>query len=214
MMMKNRTFFSVFAALLIATLLISLGQTNAFAFPKMGIANFAMIKSSLPNFGMGPISSINKEWILSGHWIGFVNQTNPSDSGFFSIFRMVKADGTSPHFHVIYNGTATSINQQGNTTIIQGTASITMPGGPVNNVPTTWNILNGRVLTISMDPSKLNNHFGNTPIFGMVNTPGEGMQALETILSNPGILNDLSSFIGQGMMGEHMMGQGMMGGWK
>jgi hypothetical protein len=36
-----------------------------------------------------------------------------------------------------------------------------------------------------MDHSKFNNQFGNTPIFGMVNTLGERMQALETILSNP-----------------------------
>lgn len=36
-----------------------------------------------------------------------------------------------------------------------------------------------------MDPSKFNNHFDNTPIFGMVNNSGQGMQALETISSNP-----------------------------
>ena len=64
---------------------------------------------------------------------------------------MVKADGTAPHTHEIYNATAINITQKGNATIITGTSSITLKDGPVNNVPTTWTIINGNILTISMD---------------------------------------------------------------
>jgi len=64
--------------------------------------------------------------------------------------------------------------------------------GPVNNVPTTWTIINGNILTISMDPSKTNNHFGNTPIFGLVSSTGKDMKMM--------MYN--SNTMGSGMMGQ------------
>ena len=192
--MTNKKALLTLSTILFAALLISLIESNAFAIHKIGFANFGMKKiMTLPNFGFGTIASINQDWILSGHWSGFYNQTNLSDSGFYSIFRMVKADGTAPHTHEIYNATATNITQQGNATIITGTSSITLKDGPVNNVPTTWTIINGNILTISMDPSKTNNHFGNTPIFGLVSSTGKNMKMM---------------MYNSNMMGSGMTGQG------
>ena len=196
--MVNKKAFLAISTFLFAALLISLIETNAFAINKMGFANHEMKKmTALPNFGFGTIASINQDWILSGQWSGFYNQTNLSDSGFHSVFHMVKADGTAPHTHEIYNATATNISQNGNATIIKGTVSVTMKDGPVTNVPTTWTIINGNILTISMDPTKTNNHFGNTPIFGLVSSMSKDMKMM---MYNPNT------------MGDSMMGQGMMGG--
>ena len=136
--MTNKKSLLTISTFLLAAFLISSIETDTFAIHKIGFANYGMKKIiALPNFGFGTIASINQEWILSGHWSGFYNQTNLSDSGFHSKFRMVKADGTAPHTHEIYNATATNITQQGNATIIKGTASVTMKEGQVNNVPTT-----------------------------------------------------------------------------
>ena len=43
-----------------------------------------------------------------------------------------------------------------------------MKNGPVQNVPVSIKILDGTVISIWADPTILNNHFGNTPIFGTV----------------------------------------------
>jgi hypothetical protein len=43
-----------------------------------------------------------------------------------------------------------------------------MKNGPVQSVPISIKILDGNVISIWADPTKLNNHFGNTPIFGTV----------------------------------------------
>jgi hypothetical protein len=189
----NKKTILTISTFLFAALLISLIESNAFAIHKIGFVNYGIKKiMALPNFGFGPIASVNQDWVLAGQWSGFYNQTNLSDSGFHSIFRMVKADGTAPHSHEIYNATATNITQHGNATIIKGTASITLKDGPVNNVPITLTIINGNILTISMDPSKTNNHFGNTPIFGLVNNIGKDMKMM---MQKPNTIG--SSMIGQ-----------------
>ena len=191
--MTNKKTILTISTFLFAALLISLIESNAFAIHKIGFVNYGIKKiMALPNFGFGPIASVNQDWVLAGQWSGFYNQTNLSDSGFHSIFRMVKADGTAPHSHEIYNATATNITQHGNATIIKGTASITLKDGPVNNVPITLTIINGNILTISMDPSKTNNHFGNTPIFGLVNNIGKDMKMM---MQKPNTIG--SSMIGQ-----------------
>jgi hypothetical protein len=43
-----------------------------------------------------------------------------------------------------------------------------MKNGPLQSVPISIKILDGNVISIWADLTKLNNHFGNTPIFGTV----------------------------------------------
>ena len=40
-----------------------------------------------------------------------------------------------------------------------------MKNGPIQSVPISIKILDGNVISIWADPTKLNNHFGNTPTF-------------------------------------------------
>ena len=58
---------------------------------------------------------------------------------------------------------------------MQGSVTVTMKDGPVSDVPTTWAINNNNTLAISMDPSKINDHFGDTPIYGLEQTPEKEM---------------------------------------
>ena len=46
-----------------------------------------------------------------------------------------------------------------------------MREGPVQNVPTTIEIAQDKVIAISPDPSAVENHFGDTPIYGVIISP-------------------------------------------
>jgi hypothetical protein len=127
-------------------------------------------------YGYGPISSINNDWVLAGGYMGYGNPSNLSDSGFHATFSMVMKNGTAYHMHQISNATLEDVTMDGNNTIMQGSATVTMKDGPVSNVPTTWTINNNNTITISMDPSKINAHFGDTPIYGIEQTPEKEME--------------------------------------
>ena len=53
-----------------------------------------------------------------------------------------------------------------------------MRDGPVSNVPTTWTVYNNNTLAISMDPTKIDYHFGDTPIYGLELTPEKEMELI------------------------------------
>jgi hypothetical protein len=135
-------------------------------------------------YGYGPIASINKDWILAGHFMGYYSPNNLTDSGFHSTFDMVMINGSSPHMHQISDATVNDVRIDGNNTILQGAATITMTDGPVSNVSTTWTIYNNNSISISMDPSKINNHFGNTPIYGILLTPEKEMETMNAMMED------------------------------
>jgi hypothetical protein len=54
---------------------------------------------------------------------------------------------------------------KGSLTSIQNDAS-TMKDGPVKDVPTSITFIDESAVSIWLDPSKTNNHFGNTAIYG------------------------------------------------
>ena len=88
---------------------------------------------------------------------------------FNSKFNMVMTNGSAMHDHKIYNFKLTSKSIPNNTTSVSnGTATITMRQGPVPDVPVSIKAMNNNVLSIWVDPAKVNNHFGNTPIFGTI----------------------------------------------
>jgi hypothetical protein len=55
----------------------------------------------------------------------------------------------------------------GAVTKYNGTATVVMKGTPIHNVPISINIM-GHVVSLWIDPSKVMNHFGNTPIYRFV----------------------------------------------
>lgn len=58
-----------------------------------------------------------------------------------------------------------------------GTATIIMKGIPISNVPISISLFYGRdwptAMKLWIDPTKVMNHFGNTPIYGMWNHVGD-----------------------------------------
>lgn len=112
-------------------------------------------------------------WMVTGHWM----MTNKTEDGstnitdFYAGFHMIMLDGTAGHTHEIYDFAQDSDSVTDNTTTITGTSTVTMREDPVEDVPTEITISNGKVIAISLDPEALDNHFGDTPIYGMVITP-------------------------------------------
>ncbi len=177
--------------------LLNNNSIMAYAQQIMGMPSSGMgMEQQQPGPGQyagGTISSIQNDeggtpaWILSGLWKGALTNTDKSNPDFSTPtvsnnhkdnlptatfeaeFDMVKLNGSALHKHSIYNFTLADIskiddkNYQAN-----GTATVTMKDGPVNNVPLSIKSMNNNVISIWIDPTKVNNHFGNTPIFGLI----------------------------------------------
>ena len=169
--------FVVISAVLIATYPIN----HALAYP-YGI--------DAGEYRFGTISSIQKEngdpaWVLSGHWKGNLmsnNQTlvegrgNESFGGgsFNTQFEMVRLNGSAGHTHTITNFVGSNYSQINNSTVtFNGTTTASMREGPVTDIPSSITITGDKVISIWLDPSKINNHYGNTPIYGLVMNDSE-----------------------------------------
>jgi hypothetical protein len=136
----------------------------------MTLASVVSMASAQPS---GTIASIQNggngqpAWIVSGGW-DFKN-INSSSPAFNSTWHMAMLNGTAPHMHHISDFKMTgSPTKSGMATTYNGTASVTMPGGPVPNVPISIKLM-GRVMSLHIDPTMTMGHFGNTPIYGFVN---------------------------------------------
>jgi hypothetical protein len=145
------------------------------------------------NFAFGPIASIqNNEsgqpaWLVVGHWRGNLlsfNQTTTTtttennDENASSIaaavfnanLRMIMLNGSGAHTHVITNFELSNVSSDENGTMTYtGNSTISMPEAPIVDVPTTIKI-SGEIISIFPDPSKVNGHFGDTPIYGVIET--------------------------------------------
>ena len=158
----------VTGTLAIATYYVSSGE----AYPTKG--------KDLKDMTFGAISSIqNNEqgepsWVLSGHWVTNIinktmdsfNQTSPAK--FDSWIYMVMLDGTAMHKHYISNFSLSDVSNQDNATSYKGTVTITLKDGPVEQVPIEIKLGNNHVIGLSLDAAKTNNHFGDTPIYGII----------------------------------------------
>ena len=82
---------------------------------------------------------------------------------------MVRLNGSAEHTHTITNFVASNSSQINNSTVMfNGTATASMREGPVTDIPSSVTITGDKVISIWLDPSKINNHYGNTPIYGLV----------------------------------------------
>ena len=138
----------------------------------------------------GAISSIQNNnqgkpgWVLSGHWFTNIinktkdsfNQTNPAK--FDSWFYMSMLDGSAMHKHTISNFSLSDISSQANTTSYKGTVTITLKEGPVKEVPIEIKVMNNHVITLSLDATKTNKHFGDTPIYGIIPARADVMKMM------------------------------------
>lgn len=149
-------------------------------------------------YASGTIASIQNDkdgmptWLLSGAWQSAIINTDEQQSTvdksafsstsidgnsdmslpsavFEANFDMVMLNGSSLHQHSIYNFTLSDISMTNdNNSIVNGTATISMKDSPINDVPISIKTLNNNVISIWTDQSKINNHFGNTPIYGQI----------------------------------------------
>jgi hypothetical protein len=184
--------FIVSAAILVSGAI----QSSAIAYPqqKQGYSQHnTMVQPGL--YAFGTIASLqndengNPTWIVSGLWEGSLtnktqggegNQTGTTvnasaataslpNATFHSKFNMVMTNGSAMHDHEISDFTLADISKPNNSTIVyNGTATITMRQGPVPDVPISIKAMDNNTISIWADPTKVNNHFGDTPIFGII----------------------------------------------
>jgi hypothetical protein len=140
------------------------------------------------NFIFGPIASIqNNEsgqpaWLIVGHWRGNLlsfnqtttesNDANASSAAADAVFnadlRMIMLNGSGAHTHVITNFKLSNVSSDENGTMTYtGNSTIKMPEAPIVDVPTTIKI-SGEIMSIFPEPSNVNDHFGSTPIYGVI----------------------------------------------
>lgn len=146
------------------------------------------------NFSFGPIASIqNNEsgqpaWVVTGFWRGNLlsfNETtiattttengdgNASSVAAAAVFnanlRMIMLDGSEAHTHVITNFRLSNVssNNENGTTTYTGNSTISLPEAAFEDVPTTIKV-SGEIISIFPDPSGVDEHYGNTPIYGAI----------------------------------------------
>jgi hypothetical protein len=145
--------------------------------------NIMMMKPG--SYAFGTIASLQNDengnpiWIVSGLYKASLSMNNKTQDGaatgslpnatLNSKFNMVMTNGSAMHDHKIYDFTLTDMSMPNNsTTVFNGTATITMRQGPVPDVPLSIKAMDNNAVSIWVDPTKIQNHFGNTPIFGTI----------------------------------------------
>jgi hypothetical protein len=146
------------------------------------------------DYRFGTISSIQNDengipaWVLMGHWksnladnqSSIANEANlTSRTGSFNAqFEMVLLNGSAAHTHTITNFIATNSSQINNSTMMfNGTSTASLRAGPVTDILTSITIMGDKVISIWLDPSRVDNHYGNTPIYGLVMDRDQGRQS-------------------------------------
>jgi hypothetical protein len=131
------------------------------------------------------------EWVTAGYWelesdmplFGGTNETEPTVNSFDAVVEMTRiADGTFLHTHMISDFRESDILfAEGNTTTINGTATVVTEEGPTENVP-VFITLQNNLISIAIDPVLTENHFGPTPITGIILAP-EHLQQISNLLT-------------------------------
>jgi hypothetical protein len=132
------------------------------------------------------------EWLAAGSWKLVTdkpvfgdssNQTKPMVKSFDAVIDMVMlSDGTKFHTHHISNFKQSDVLYMGNNvTDFNGTMTVTTENGPTDNVPGFLHFQNN-VMSVWVNPGKVGNHFGPTPINGIVLTPGK-LQDIRSLIS-------------------------------
>lgn len=172
------------AALLVSGAIQNSVMANQYSQEKQGYSHHdKMMKPG--SYAFGTIASLqndengNPTWIVSGLYKGSISMNNKTQDGnatgnlpnatLKAKFNMVMTNGSAIHDHRVYNFTLTDMSMPNNsTTVFNGTGTITMREGPVHDVPLSIKAMDNNVVSIWVDPTKIQNHFGNTPIFGTI----------------------------------------------
>ena len=187
-MMQTKLLFVLFiasAALLVSGTIQNSVMANQNSQPKQGYSDHGKMGMKPGSYAFGTIASLqndengNPAWIVSGYYKGTLSMNNKTQDGaatgslpnatLNSKFNMVMTNGSAMHDHRISNFTLTDMSMPNNsTTVFNGTATITMKQGPVHDVPLSIKAMENNAVSIWVDQTKIQNHFGNTPIFGTI----------------------------------------------
>jgi hypothetical protein len=131
------------------------------------------------------------EWVTAGYWelesdmplFGGTTETRPTVTNFDAVVEMTRIDdGTALHTHTLSDFTQSDIvSTAENTTTISGTMTVSLQEGPVENVP-VFITLQNNLLSLAIDPAASENHFGPTPISGIILAP-EHLQQISNLLA-------------------------------
>jgi hypothetical protein len=132
------------------------------------------------------------EWVTAGYWelesdmplLGAGTEgTQPTATSFNAIIEMTRlADGTFLHQHTISDFRQSAVlHTDANSTTVNGTATVVTEEGPTENVPIHITLQNN-LISIAIDPVATDNHFGPTPITGIILTP-EHLQQISDLLT-------------------------------
>jgi hypothetical protein len=136
-----------------------------------------------PIIGLTVNDTGNVDWLLSGTWRSLLtndpngNATlyNQSSGAFTAAIEMIRPDGTDRHTHALTNFVVTDRTQNAgnNSTIINGTSTISLLDAPAVDIPTTIERSNNwNVFAIKIDPQSVDYHFGKSPfIYGISANP-------------------------------------------
>ena len=176
--------FIASAALLVSGAIQNSVMANQYSQQKQGYSHHdKMMKPGW--YAFGTIASLQNDengnplWIVSGLYKGSLSMDNKTQDGVSTgslpnatvnaKFNMVMTNGSAMHDHRIYDFTLTNMSKPNNSTeVVNGTATITMRQGPVPDVPLSIKAMDNNAVSIWIDPTKIQNHFGNTPIFGTI----------------------------------------------
>ncbi len=99
-------------------------------------------------------------WVTSGIWdFKSLNSYSPTFNATFNMFML---DGSAAHKHTITDFKMTgNPSTNGNATTYNGTATVSLKAGPATGVPISIKLMGDSAVSIGIDPSKTENHFGN-----------------------------------------------------
>ena len=177
--------FIASAALLVSGAIQNSVMANQYSQQTQGYSHHDKMMVKPGSYAFGTIASLQNDengnpiWIVSGLYKGSLSMNNKTqdevatgslpNATLNSKFNMVMTNGSAMHDHRIYNFTLTDMSMPNNsTTVFNGTATITMRQGPVHDVPLSIKAMENNAVSIWVDPTKIQNHFGNTPIFGTI----------------------------------------------
>ena len=172
--MEANSFILLIIILQCALLSIVIGQqfiTTHFA--------YSATNSTEPLKLTGPINSLqfssdgDVSWIVSGRWRMDANFDNAeivpiTIRGFNATLVVVPADGSKTERYQLsdFKQDLISYDNQTNTSTING--KLTMESkAPIENIGVVLKLINKNLLAISLDPSKIRDQLGETPIYGI-----------------------------------------------
>jgi hypothetical protein len=132
----------------------------------------------------GPITGLTEDnngtidWVLAGVWrASLPNATDTSSdtnsSSFNAAIEMIRPDGTGRHTHTVTDFTILNSSQSDtNSTIYNGTSTVSLAKGPALDIPTSITLSNQSIVSLWLDPESVDHHFGDShTIFGIAASP-------------------------------------------